>query len=92
MDDGAVIWDERNGKILKHFETLRGAKGSFTRTGLALEENLVCSSYADYLKTGGIKAMTPTTVISLQTGKPVQIPLASVGSCCDPSTERYWTM
>ncbi len=91
-DLDGIIWDERDGRIIQQFKTFRGAKGSFKRTGRDQNENLVCSTYERYLKTGGIKAMTPTTVISLQTGKPVQIPLASVGSCCDPSTERYWSM
>lgn len=91
MDSG-VIWDDRNGKIIQEFNTFRGAKGSFKRTGRDQDPNLVCSTREQYLKTGGVKAMTPTTVISLQSGKPVQIPRATVGTCCDPSTERYWSM
>lgn len=32
------------------------------------------------------------TVKSLMTGADVQIRKSEVGGCCDPSTERYWTM
>lgn len=32
------------------------------------------------------------TVKSLMNGKDVQIRKSEVGGCCDPSTERYWTM
>lgn len=32
------------------------------------------------------------TVKNLMTGKDVEIPKTSVGTVCDPSTERYWSM
>ena len=32
------------------------------------------------------------TVINLMSGKPCEIRACEVGTCCDPSTERYWTM
>lgn len=32
------------------------------------------------------------TVTSLMTGADVQIRKSDVGTCVDPSTERYWTM
>jgi hypothetical protein len=31
------------------------------------------------------------TVKSLMTGQDVEIPLRDVGTCVDPSTERYWS-
>ena len=38
-------------------------------------------------------AKEPTvTVKSLMTGADVQIRKSDVGTCVDPSTERYWTM
>lgn len=87
--DGAVIWNERNGKILQEFKTLRGANGSFKRTGRDQNSDLVCSTKDYYLKTGHIKAMSLVTVINLLTKKPVQIPLVDVGTNMDPSTEGY---
>lgn len=32
------------------------------------------------------------TVKSLMSGEDVQIRASDVGGCCDPSTERYWSM
>ncbi len=40
-----VIFDERNGEILHHFDTMRGAKASFTRRGYANDPQMtVCST------------------------------------------------
>lgn len=33
-----------------------------------------------------------TVVKNLMTGKDVEIDYRNRGGCCDPSTERYWTM
>ena len=35
---------------------------------------------------------TMTTVKSLMNGADVTIPTENVGTCCDPSQERYWSM
>lgn len=35
---------------------------------------------------------TYTTVRNLQTGAAVEIRTEDRGTCCDPSTERYWSM
>jgi hypothetical protein len=32
------------------------------------------------------------TVTNLLTGQPTEIPKTQAGTCCDPSTERYWSM
>ena len=32
------------------------------------------------------------TVPNLMSGKPVEIRESEAGGCCDPSTERYWSM
>ncbi len=90
--DGAVIWNEVNGKIIKEFNTLRGAKGSFTRTGLALKEDLVCSTRDYYLKTGWIVANQLVPVVNILTGNTEHIRRYQLGTCCDPSMELYHTM
>lgn len=90
--DGGVIWSERDGKILQEFNTFRGAKGSFKRTGRDQDSNLVCSTKDHYLKTGYHTANTIVTVVNLLTKRSVQIRRHQVGTCVDPSTERYHCM
>lgn len=89
----AVIYEKETGQILKYFDTLRGAKICFTKKWKINGEQqlyVVCS-VEDYEKTGGVKASEMVTVRSIM-GKDVEIRGDQVGSCCDPSTERYWSM
>lgn len=55
--------------------------------GVLKPQDWIVDSYATYLKNEPM-----ITVKSLMTGKEVQIRKTEVGGCCDPSTERYWTM
>lgn len=70
----------------KEYATEQAAKAQMTRRRLNTEKWAVIS-LKDYLD------LEPTvTVTNLMSGKPVELKLSDVGGCCDPSTERYWTM
>ena len=88
----AVIYDKRDGRILKHFNTLRGAKISFTRKWNIFPE-LVVATNAEYqiAPDGGCLASEMVQVKTIH-GNDVAIRRDQVGTCCDPSTERYWSM
>jgi len=90
LDDG-VIFDERDGRIVKTYRTFRGAKIAFTRK-YANDPNMTVCTYEYYQRTGAIKANEMVKVKSLVGGKEVEIRRVDVGGCCDPSTERYWSM
>lgn len=76
----------------KHYATERAAKAQYTRLTKGLravlkEEDWKVASHAEFL------ALEPEVeVISLMSGKPCKIKASERGGCCDPSTERYWTM
>lgn len=71
------------------FEQERTAKGQLTklRNAGVLNDNWKVESYDNWAKNEPM-----VTVKSLMNGKDVQIRKTEVGGCCDPSTERYWTM
>lgn len=71
------------------FDQERTAKGQLTKLRNAgiLNDDWKVESYDNWAEN------EPTVVVkSLMTGKDVQIRKTEVGGCCDPSTERYWTM
>ncbi len=92
----AVIFDTRNGRILKIFDTFRGAKGAFTR--MTRKENcdhLECATAERYEKTGAITANETVEVFSIfdtNRERPIKIRRMDVGTACDPSMELYHTM
>jgi len=89
----AVIFDERDGKILKHYRTFRGAKCAHTRMCKKADcPTIVAATMEYYMKTGGIKASQMVTVKNLMTGADTQIRRDEVGGPCDPSMERFWSM
>lgn len=88
----AVIYDTRNGRIIRSdFKTLGGARRSL-RTTYKGNENFAAVTVDDYLKNGAELADEMVTVTNLMSGQPVQIRRADVGGPCDPSMERYWSM
>lgn len=87
-----IIFNETSGKIIKVFETIRGAKQSFKRGGYENDPNLTVCTAEHYANTGAIKAAEMVEVKNIMTGKMVKIRRSDVGSCCDPSTETYWSM
>ena len=89
--DTPVVFDERNGRILKTYKTMAAAKGAFKRKWSFMPRIMLCT-YAEYQETGAITANTMVAVTSLRTGKKVGIRRIDRGTCCDPSTERYWSM
>ena len=75
-------------QILAKFKTEHGAKISKT-------------SKWDYKGFVGLRIMTadafhalePTVeTVNLMSGKKVKIQASQKGGCCDPGTERYWSM
>lgn len=72
------------------FETLRGAKAVATRLNKNDGRNSlwVAMSDIDYENTYN----PVVSVKSLMTGVEIRIRKSEVGGCCDPSTERYWSM
>lgn len=71
------------------FEQERTAKGQLTklRNAGVLNDNWVVEPYDTWAKNEPM-----ITVKSLMNNKDVQIRKSEVGGCCDPSTERYWSM
>lgn len=91
-----VIYNTESFRIFKFphggsaiFEQERTAKGQLTklRNAGVLNDNWKVESYDNWAKNEPMVA-----VKSLMNGKDVQIRKSEVGGCCDPSTERYWTM
>lgn len=67
------------------FELERTAKATKTRNKLGEDWKVATVSEYD-------AADVMVEVKNLQSGKPALIRKSEVGTCCDPSTERYWQM
>ena len=67
------------------FELERNAKSTKTRNKLG--EDWVVATQEQYEA-----ADVMVEVTNLHSGKPAMIRKSEVGTCVDPSTERYWTM
>ena len=91
--DSGVIYEKDSGRIVKHFDTVRGARICFTKKYKigGHKQMYVACSYAEYAETGGVTANEDVEVTSIF-GKKVTIRKVDVGGPCDPSTERYWSM
>ena len=75
-------------RMVKMFPTKRGANIARTRLHNKIGgEVYTVMSVADFNKTD-----RKVKVQNLLTGKPVEINESDRGGCCDPSTERYWSM
>ena len=101
----AVIYFPESAKIVKHYRTEASAKAALTRArntgrmvrntyfgkGLykpaEIAEMKVCSE--EYFR-DHVDSMVE--VKNLMSGGTVKIRKSDVGSCVDPSTERYWSM
>jgi hypothetical protein len=76
-----------NWKILKTFNSLRGAKIAHTRKYKELyPDSLIVESRAFY------ESEPMVETINLQSRKKVMIRASQKGSCTDPGTETYWSM
>lgn len=92
----AVIYNIEDGRVVKSFNTMRGAKGAFTRMcKLSDCENLELTTEERYLKTGFLTATAEVVVYSIFDQKrenPIKIRRCDVGGPCDPSMESYHSM
>lgn len=94
----AVIYDSRSGQILRTYKSLGWANRRLSKMRDELcgrgesAAHLVAATREEYNKTGLITANEMVTVTNIRTGGPVQIRRVDVGTCCDPSTERYHCM
>lgn len=79
----------RSGSNTKTYTTVRAAKAARTRL---LKAGLITEEFKPITLEEFHKTDPMVTVKSLMSGADVQIPQSQVGSCCDPSTERYWSM
>lgn len=82
-----VIYNKQTLHIKDRFNTERGAKTSFTRRGYSHNDYAITSIQDFYDNVD-----KDVEVINLMTDRKVIIKASRVGSACDPSTERYWTM
>ena len=73
-------------RVVKRYNTLRGAKIGLAAY-LRQDKGYTVVSKLDFDKNDVI-----VTVKNLLSGKPVQLRQSEVGTCVDPSTERYWSM
>lgn len=68
-------------------ETLAGARRSATCRNRKSGGGYVAMSLAAFREQDEM-----VEVRNLMSGKPVMLPKSQVGTCVDPSTERYWCM
>lgn len=82
-----VIYNIKSHRIVSRHATERGAKISFSRKKLSNNPEMDITTLEDYQA-----ADTEVTVHDLLSNFPVKIRRSEVGTCCDPSTERYHAM
>jgi hypothetical protein len=83
-----VVYNTNTKRMVRSFKTERGAKVSlaaYNRRGFA---NLAVMNAAEFDE----QFNRWTTTINLLSGEEVRIRQQDVGTCCDPSTETYWSM
>ena len=73
--------------IIDRYNTAQGAKSSYTRKYKNRYPNALITHQEEFY------ASEPTVQVrSLGNGAIVDLKKSYLGTCCDPSTERYWTM
>lgn len=85
------------GRVLKSYNTAGWARREQTRLiehadkyfGYSYDTLAVMS--ADHYNRYRDKYDPMVEVINMMSGKPVKIRKSEAGSCCDPSTETYWS-
>lgn len=74
------------------YATERAAKAQLTKLSTGLRPKINADEWK-VISMAEYREVEPMVeVISIGSGKPVQIRLSERGGCTDPSTERYWTM
>lgn len=76
-----------NQAIFDNERTAKGQRTKLINAGIIKADEWKVESYATYSENE-----PNVTVKSLMTGADVVIRKTQLGGCCDPSTERYWTM
>jgi hypothetical protein len=79
-----VLMNPETNRIVARYPTERGAKIARTRkfpTAQVMDEAVYNVGFRKQV-----------AVKNLMSGKEVMIDINEVGGCCDPSTERYWSM
>ena len=74
-------------KVIKEYDTLRGAKISYARKYKKIYRNCVIISAKCFYDNE-----PEVDTVNMMSGKKVKIKASLQGGCCDPGTERYWTM
>lgn len=101
----AVIYDTESIKIIKRYDTLRGAKAALTRARKSGSMRYMCSFGYGRMNADRIAKLDVCTaaqfydeidyeveVKNMMSDGVVKIRKSDEGSCVDPSTERYWSM
>ncbi len=107
----AYIYDTENIKIIKHYDTMRGAKAALTRARKGAGLKYMCSFGYGRIKGERLDRLdvcTPDEFDALDYDVEVKVLMgekdengnlptttikkSEVGTCVDPSTERYWCM
>ena len=100
----AYIYDTESTKVIKRYDTMRGAKSALTRARKSGSMCYMCSFGYGRMNADRIAKLDVCTpaefneldyeveVRNLMSGKMVKIAKSEEGGCCDPSTERYWSM
>ena len=83
-----TVYNVRTKRFHKEYETLRGAKIAVSRLNKTTRNEFACIESELFQE----QFNKWTTVQSLVGGHEVQIREQDVGTCCDPSTETYWSM
>ena len=82
----AMVHKNQTNYAVKWYDTEKGAKiGASAANRNAGEWTYMIMHEHDFYQ-------RKATVKNLMTGQAVEIPLRDVGTCVDPSTERYWSM
>ena len=100
----AYIYDTESLKIIKRYDTMRGAKSALTRARKSGSMKYMTSFGYGRMKADRVAKLDVCTpaefqeldyeveVKNLMSGKTVKILKSDEGGCTDPSTERYWSM
>ena len=103
----AYIYDTESIKIIKRYDTERGAKAALTRARKSGSMRYMTSFGYGRMKADRVAKLdvctaadfhdkidyeVEVTPLMSETGKKVKIRKSEQGGCTDPSTERYWSM
>jgi len=100
-----VIYDTKLIKVIKHYDTERGAKAALTRAQKSGSMRYMCSFGYGRMNADRVANLAVASshdfhtkidyeveTKNLMSGKTIKIRKSDEGGCCDPSTERYWSM